>query len=262
MIPARNETKRKTRTIVRRKRDKGSGRLTPPRPGISPCWAIQCTDLDGKPLRRSRFPDSGKTVPGEVKPGCDPKLPESWTNITQARLMLSAWIKKVSSSGLSVGNDPFQHYYSDLRRFYISGLADNKRKSLRTRATAGEVNVDSLTHLDRFFRCKKEGDTGVKVNQINDKSITQFKGERKSACASTPPAPPQQFRKAANGIRLSGMPTFKSKLTDARLWQVNELVAHAENLPDSAQKRYSFWSTRRRLLRGKARSSHSAGALA
>jgi thiosulfate dehydrogenase len=64
------------------------------------------------------------------------------------------------------------------------------------------------------------------------------------------PKPPQLFRghgvtddpvsesywKAANGIRLSGMPAFKTKLTDTQLWQVSQLVAHANDLPESVKK--------------------------
>jgi mono/diheme cytochrome c family protein len=64
------------------------------------------------------------------------------------------------------------------------------------------------------------------------------------------PKPPQLFRghgvtddpasesywKAANGIRLSGMPAFKTKLTDTQLWQVSQLVAHANELPESVKK--------------------------
>lgn len=42
--------------------------------------------------------------------------------------------------------------------------------------------------------------------------------------------------KAANGIRLSGMPAFKTKLTDTQLWQVSQLVAHANDLPESVKK--------------------------
>jgi len=48
--------------------------------------------------------------------------------------------------------------------------------------------------------------------------------------------PSESYWKAANGIRLSGMPSFKSKLTQTQLWQVSELVAHANELPDSAKK--------------------------
>jgi mono/diheme cytochrome c family protein len=64
------------------------------------------------------------------------------------------------------------------------------------------------------------------------------------------PKPPQLFKgkgvtddpasesywKSANGIRLSGMPAFKDKLTDIQLWQVSQLVAHANELPASVKK--------------------------
>jgi mono/diheme cytochrome c family protein len=49
--------------------------------------------------------------------------------------------------------------------------------------------------------------------------------------------PPQEsYWKAANGIRLSGMPSFKGALTDMQLWQVALLVAHANEIPDSVKK--------------------------
>ena len=47
--------------------------------------------------------------------------------------------------------------------------------------------------------------------------------------------PSESYWKAANGIRLSGMPSFKKSLTDTELWQVSELVAHADQLPPSAK---------------------------
>jgi thiosulfate dehydrogenase len=64
------------------------------------------------------------------------------------------------------------------------------------------------------------------------------------------PKPPQLFRgegvtddpvsetywKAANGIRLSGMPSFKAKLTDTQLWQVSELLAHANEISESVKR--------------------------
>lgn len=63
------------------------------------------------------------------------------------------------------------------------------------------------------------------------------------------PQPPQLFKgkgvtddpvcetywKAANGIRLSGMPAFKKTLSDQELWQVSQLLANADRLPASAQ---------------------------
>jgi thiosulfate dehydrogenase len=49
--------------------------------------------------------------------------------------------------------------------------------------------------------------------------------------------PPQEsYWKAANGIRLSGMPSFKGVLTDTELWQVAQLVAHANEIPNSVKK--------------------------
>jgi thiosulfate dehydrogenase len=53
---------------------------------------------------------------------------------------------------------------------------------------------------------------------------------------ATDDPPSESYWKAANGIRLSGMPSFKTKLTQTQLWQVSELVAHANELPDSAKK--------------------------
>jgi thiosulfate dehydrogenase len=46
----------------------------------------------------------------------------------------------------------------------------------------------------------------------------------------------ETYWKAANGIRLSGMPSFNTKLTDTQLWQVSELVAHANEIPQSVKK--------------------------
>ncbi len=64
------------------------------------------------------------------------------------------------------------------------------------------------------------------------------------------PNPPQLFRgngvtddpvsesywKTANGFRLTGMPAFKAKLTDAQTWQVSQLLAHANEIPDSVKQ--------------------------
>jgi thiosulfate dehydrogenase len=46
----------------------------------------------------------------------------------------------------------------------------------------------------------------------------------------------ESYWKAANGIRMSGMPAFKTKLTDAQLWQVSQLVAHANEIPESVKR--------------------------
>lgn len=48
--------------------------------------------------------------------------------------------------------------------------------------------------------------------------------------------PSESFWKAQNGIRLSGMPSFKDKLNTTQLWQVSQLAAHANELPESVKK--------------------------
>lgn len=64
------------------------------------------------------------------------------------------------------------------------------------------------------------------------------------------PAPPQLFQgkgvtddpagetywKAANGIRLTGMPGFDKSLSTTQLWQVSLLLANADKLPASVQQ--------------------------
>ncbi len=63
------------------------------------------------------------------------------------------------------------------------------------------------------------------------------------------PRPPQLFRgkgvtddepgetywKVANGIRLTGMPGFRSTLNDNQLWQVSLVLAKANELPESVK---------------------------
>ncbi len=64
------------------------------------------------------------------------------------------------------------------------------------------------------------------------------------------PAPPQLFQgkgvtddpagetywKAANGIRLTGMPAFDKSLSTTQLWQVSLLLANADKLPANVQQ--------------------------
>jgi thiosulfate dehydrogenase len=46
----------------------------------------------------------------------------------------------------------------------------------------------------------------------------------------------ETYWKAANGIRLSGMPSFKTKLSDTQLWQVSQLLAHANEIPEAVKR--------------------------
>jgi thiosulfate dehydrogenase len=40
---------------------------------------------------------------------------------------------------------------------------------------------------------------------------------------------------AENGIRMTGMPSFKGRLTDSQLWQVSHLLANADKIPASVK---------------------------
>ena len=69
------------------------------------------------------------------------------------------------------------------------------------------------------------------VNMMFPKPTQLFKGK-----GVTDDPASESYWKAANGIRLSGMPSFKDKLTNTQLWQVSQLVAHANDLPASVRK--------------------------
>jgi len=45
----------------------------------------------------------------------------------------------------------------------------------------------------------------------------------------------ETYWKAANGIRLTGMPAYRGSLNDDQLWQVSQLLANADKLPQSAR---------------------------
>jgi mono/diheme cytochrome c family protein len=63
--------------------------------------------------------------------------------------------------------------------------------------------------------------------------------------------PGETYWKVANGIRMTGMPAFKSILTDAQIWQVSLLAANADKpLPPAAVE----------ILRGKAVAAPAAQA--
>lgn len=47
--------------------------------------------------------------------------------------------------------------------------------------------------------------------------------------------PGETYWKVANGIRLTGMPSFKGSLSDTEMWQVSVLLANADKASDSAK---------------------------
>lgn len=51
--------------------------------------------------------------------------------------------------------------------------------------------------------------------------------------------PGESYWKVANGIRLTGMPGFRSALSETQMWQVSLLVANADKLPKSVHDNLS-----------------------
>ncbi len=91
---------------------------------------------------------------------------------------------------------------------------------------------------------------GVRVYREHCAVCHGLKGQPETAIAKGMfPHPPQLFTghgvtddpagetywKAANGIRLTGMPGFKATLSDTQLWQVSLMLANADKLPPSVQ---------------------------
>ncbi len=86
---------------------------------------------------------------------------------------------------------------------------------------------------------------GAKIYKQHCAVCHGFPGEPKSAIAQGMyPAPPQLFQgvgvtddepwesywKVENGIRMSGMPAFKGRLTETEIWQVSVLVKNADKI--------------------------------
>jgi mono/diheme cytochrome c family protein len=128
----------------------------------------------------------------------------------------------------------------------------------------GEV---SLTHMALHAAVKKHAPKNSPV-PANETNLTAGARVYRSTCAvchglpeqpATPiarglfPKPPQLFEgkgviddppgetywKAANGIRLTGMPSFKGTLSDTELWQVALLLANAHKLSPDVRKTLS-----------------------
>ncbi|HEY1467974.1 MAG TPA: cytochrome c [Candidatus Acidoferrum sp.] len=91
---------------------------------------------------------------------------------------------------------------------------------------------------------------GAKVYKANCAVCHGLPGEPKSVIAAGMfPSPPLLFQgmgvtddepwetywKVANGIRMSGMPGFKDRLSDTQMWQVSVLVKNADKISPSVK---------------------------
>ena len=48
--------------------------------------------------------------------------------------------------------------------------------------------------------------------------------------------PGETYWKVANGIRMTGMPSFRNDLSDTQMWQVSLLLANADKVPESVKQ--------------------------
>jgi mono/diheme cytochrome c family protein len=91
---------------------------------------------------------------------------------------------------------------------------------------------------------------GAKIYKEHCAVCHSLPGEPRNAIADGMfPKPPQLFRgmgvtddeawetyaKVAGGIRMTGMPGFKERLSDTQMWQVSILVKNADKLPASVK---------------------------
>jgi len=73
----------------------------------------------------------------------------------------------------------------------------------------------------------------ISSNMYPDATL-MFKGK-----GVTDDPPQESYWKIRNGIRLTGMPSFKSILNDTQMWQLALLVANADKIPDSAKSEFA-----------------------
>lgn len=115
--------------------------------------------------------------------------------------------------------------------------------------------------LSAHFGKEKKSDPAVPADETNYLAGAEVYKQHCAVCHGLPgkektaiaegmyPPPPQLFRgtgvtddpawesfwKAQNGLRLTGMPGFKGRLTDTQLWQVAQLLANADKIPASVK---------------------------
>lgn len=99
---------------------------------------------------------------------------------------------------------------------------------------------------------------GAKVYKEQCAGCHGLPGEGKSAIAlGMYPSPPQLFHgtgvtdddawesywKVENGIRMTGMPGFKDRLTETQIWQVSVLVKNADKMGETVRKELAAGTT-------------------
>jgi thiosulfate dehydrogenase len=149
-------------------------------------------------------------------------------------------------------------FVGGLYYYFVSGIAP---------AAAGDTPMPyehrmASRSLDAHIRKAKVSPPPIEPSEDNYEAAAKLYNDRCAVChglpGQTPPAiadnmyphapllfkgkgvtddPPQEsYWKVVNGIRLTGMPSFKGVLNDTQMWQVALLVANADKLPDSVKR--------------------------
>jgi thiosulfate dehydrogenase len=133
----------------------------------------------------------------------------------------------------AAATDPPMMFEKRLAHMALSAHLDKEKK------TDPPVPADEANYL-----------AGAEVYKQHCAVCHGLPGQEKTAIAAGMyPPPPQLFHgvgvtddpawesywKAQNGIRLTGMPGFKGRLTDKQLWQAALLLANADKIPASVK---------------------------
>lgn len=123
-------------------------------------------------------------------------------------------------------------------------------KMLAHRALAAHVEKE-MPKSAPFTPDESSYAAGAQVYRQHCAVCHGFPGASPSAIAKGMyPKPPELFRgkgvtddepgetywKVANGIRLTGMPAFSQSLSETQMWQVSQLLANADKLPDPVKQ--------------------------
>ena len=125
---------------------------------------------------------------------------------------------------------PFEKFLAHRALHAVIARAGDKPSPV----AADESNLRSGAAIYRDNCAVCHGLPGRRMTAIADgmfpKPPELFRGK-----GVTDDAVAETFWKVQNGIRLTGMPGFQGALTDDQMWQVSQLLANADKLPDSVR---------------------------
>jgi len=99
---------------------------------------------------------------------------------------------------------------------------------------ADEPNMTQGAHVYAEHCAFCHGFTGEKAS-FAAKGMFPMPPQLLSEEMVTDDPPGKIYWKVENGIRLTGMPGFKDMLTPTQMWQVSQMLQHADKLPDQTK---------------------------